>query len=245
MRVAIVEVGSNTARLLVAAVGRDGALEPLARQKVFLGLGAEIAATGTLSPETVARTASVCSDFATRAREASVERAEVIVTAPGRQGGATGLVSALRAGTGLHVRTLTADDEGRLAFEGAVARADRNLPDRVAVVDVGGGSTEVVVGPPSQAQWVRSVDLGSLRLTRLALPNDPPSKREVAAARTLVRDSGVSPARDDPPTRDAPWRLMPSIDNPRSCPSHMRSSGATFRIANASPMTPSRRSAVR
>ena len=201
MRVGIVDVGSNTARLLVADVvsGRD--VRTVEARKAYLGLGAEIADTGTLSPETVAAAATACRRYAKRARALGATRAEVIVTAPGRQGAASeALVDALRDRTGLPVRILSADDEGRLAFEGAIARAPEELPEVVGVVDVGGGSTEVVVGTPRVGPvWVRSIDLGSLRLTRLSLPGDPPGKRAARRARAEVREalSDVNPIRPD------------------------------------------------
>ncbi len=118
-------------------------------------------------------------------------RAEVIVTAPGRQGAAAAaLVASLAERAGLSVRILSADEEGELAYRGAVSRLERLPQGLVGVVDVGGGSTEVVVGhAPAAPSWIRSLDLGSLRLTRLALPGDPPSKRELAAARALVREA--------------------------------------------------------
>jgi exopolyphosphatase/guanosine-5'-triphosphate,3'-diphosphate pyrophosphatase len=186
MRVGIVDVGSNTVRLLVADV-LDERVETVATDKEYLGLGAEIVASGALSPASVEATASVCRRFAKQARSLDVVRAEVIVTAPGRQGAAsTSLVTALRSRTGLPVRILTADEEGRLAYDGAVAQAGALL-DTVAVVDVGGGSTEIAVGAPAAGPaWVDSVDLGSLRLTRLALSGDPPTMRELATARGLV-----------------------------------------------------------
>ena len=200
MLVAVLDVGSNTVRLLVAEVGRNGALETVKSDKAYLGLGAEIACTGSLAAKSVAGAANVCRRFAERARAEGSERAEVIVTAPGRQGAATAtLVAALRGATRLPVRVLTADDEGRLAFDGAVARASA-LPVSVGMVDVGGGSTEIVVGNRrSGARWVGSADLGSLRLTRLALNGDPPSKKELAAARKTVRSalSPLSPPRPE------------------------------------------------
>jgi exopolyphosphatase / guanosine-5'-triphosphate,3'-diphosphate pyrophosphatase len=190
VRVAILDVGSNTVRLLVADAGRGGRLEPVVRDRAYIGLGGEIARTGSISPESIRSTARVCAGYAERARSLGAELAEAFVTAPGRQGDAAGaLVAALRASTQLRVRVLSSEEEGRLAFEGAVARAPCDGYDGlVGVVDVGGGSTEIAVGTPALgAGWVGSVDLGSLRLTRLALADDPPSKRELAAARELVR----------------------------------------------------------
>ena len=201
MRVAIVDVGSNTVRLLVARAG-EGRLEPVLQDKAYLGLGAEIARTGAISSASVQATAAVCGSFAARVRELGADEAEVIVTAPGRQGqGSEALLAALRAQTRLPVRILSAETEGLLAYAGAVACAVDALPDSVGVVDVGGGSTELVVGNTTTgARWVDSVDLGSLRLTRLALPSDPPSRRELAAARVAVRSAMASLS---PPIPDA------------------------------------------
>ena len=202
MLVAVIDVGSNTVRLLVANVGRGGAPDPVATDKAYLGLGAEIARSGSLSSETVEAAARVCGRFAERARNAGAAQARVIVTAPGRQGrDPEALVSALRLRTRLPVRVLTAEDEGWLAYEGALSRAVDPLPEAVGVVDVGGGSTEVVVGNRATgALWVDSADLGSLRLTRLALEGDPPSKRELADARARVR-SAIAPL--SPPRPEA------------------------------------------
>jgi exopolyphosphatase/guanosine-5'-triphosphate,3'-diphosphate pyrophosphatase len=188
MRVAIVDIGSNTARLLVADV--DGtSVETVGTRRAFLGLGEEIARSGTLGHETVERTATLAGAYAERARRLGAESVRTVVTAPGRQTGAPeALLSALARSTGAPVEVLTADEEGRLAFAGVVQAAQWPLPELVAVVDVGGGSTELTVATPYMtATWVRSVDLGSLRLTR-ALPGDGvPRTEAVEAGRRLVR----------------------------------------------------------
>ena len=201
MRVGIVDIGSNTARLLVADVD-GGDVAPVASEREYLGLGAVIADTGTLRRKTIAETARVVSWFADEARELGVQRAQVIVTAPGRQGRASdALVAALREATRFPVAILGSDEEGRLAYDGAVARLeDRSVCVRVGVVDVGGGSTELGVGDGTTgATWLRSVELGSLRLTRLALASDPPSKRELGQARAAA----AAAFRDVRPPRPA------------------------------------------
>ena len=199
MRVAIVDIGSNTVRLLVADVTNDG-VETVAEERAHIGLGAEIADLGTLSPGTVDLVAGLAGDYARTSVRHGASRVETIVTAPGRQAASAGpLLAALVSTTRAPVRVLTADEEGRLAFDGAVARA-RELPEVVAVVDVGGGSTELVVGTPSLGPaWVRSIDLGSLRLTRGSLPADPPSGQQLTAAHDLVRRhlAGLQPPRPD------------------------------------------------
>ena len=169
----------------------------MAEEREYLRLGAEIERTGTLSAKKIAAAADACSDYARRIAELDVERARVIVTAPGRQGAAAPeLTAALADATSLPVRVLTAESEGRLAYDGAVARAVGDLPEVVAVVDVGGGSTEVVVGTPLLgAAWVRSADVGSLRLTRAHLADDPPSP--------------PPPPRPSPPPPPSPLRRAP------------------------------------
>ncbi|MGL6279825.1 MAG: hypothetical protein ACRC50_09750 [Gaiella sp.] len=189
MRIGVVDVGSNTVRLLVARVDGDR-VEPLEQEKAYLRLGAEIERRGTLRRRTVAAAAATASSFARRADELGIERGEVLVTAPGRQDPqAEALSRALGGATGWPVRLLSHHEEGALAFEGAVAGVS-SLPDVVGVVDVGGGSTEIAIGTPRLgAAWVHSLDVGSLRLTRRCLPDDPPSAAQVEHARALVRRS--------------------------------------------------------
>lgn len=187
MRVAVIDIGSNTARLLIADVDGD-AVEPVAGAKRFLRLGSEIERRGAIRPRKVRETAEVAAGFAASARTHGFENAVVLVTAPGRQvRDADPLVSALSHATGWPVRLLTHREEGAFAFDGAIGAARGELPEVVGVVDVGGGSTEIAVGTLLLgAAWVHSLDVGSLRLTRRVLPDDPPTTRQVARARSLV-----------------------------------------------------------
>src|SRR5581483_9444008 len=102
-----------------------------------------------------------------RARRGGAESLDVFLTAPGRQSANAGeLVDAIARAAGQPVRILSTDEEGRLAYSGAVATADVTLPNRIAVCDIGGASTEIAVGDPRSApHWVESVDIGSVRLT--------------------------------------------------------------------------------
>ena len=201
MRVAVIDVGSNTARLLVASVTPEGRVLPVVEDRAFLRLGAEIEQTGTIGGAKIAEAAETCAGFARTAAEHRAERAAVIVTAPGRQGAAGArLTRALADATGLPVRVLSGEGEARLAFDGAVGGTTAPLPEVVAVVDVGGGSTEIAVGTPLLgAAWIASADLGSLRLTRAHLPDDPPTAGQITAARTSVADAL---AAQDPPRPD-------------------------------------------
>jgi exopolyphosphatase/guanosine-5'-triphosphate,3'-diphosphate pyrophosphatase len=197
--VGIVDVGSNTVRLLVAGVD-DGCVEELGRERHYLRLGDDVHAAGRIRTKKLQETADVARKLVRTARKSGAERIETIVTAPGRQA-ANGdeLVRLLRKRTDAPVRQLTGEDEGRLAWEGAVARL-ADPPDIVGVVDLGGGSFELAVGAPGLGpSWVESVDAGALRVTRELLGGDQPSSKKVARARARIEEllSGLDPPSPD------------------------------------------------
>jgi exopolyphosphatase / guanosine-5'-triphosphate,3'-diphosphate pyrophosphatase len=196
MRVGVIDVGSNTVRLLVASVA-GGSVRTVREERTHLGLGEELLRHNRIRRRKLDEVAEVTSEYARIARKLGVRELETVVTAPGRQGDEPArLLDVLGRATAAEVRVVSAEEEGRLAFEGAVARADTG--ERVvAVCDVGGGSTELVVGTQLLGPaWVRSVDIGSLRLTAATLPSDPPAPSEIDAARAVVH-SGL--AQLDPP----------------------------------------------
>ena len=166
MRVGVIDVGSNTTRLLVASAGPKG-LDPLETQKLRLSLGEEIERHGVVSDVHVAAAAKAVAEMARAARRKRVDSLDVFLTAPGRQAGnAAELVAALTRAAGVQARVLTKEQEGTLAYRGAVLTAGIALPERIAVCDIGGASTEIAVGSPgSDPDWIESVDLGSVRLT--------------------------------------------------------------------------------
>ena len=187
MRVGVIDVGSNTVRLLVASVAGDD-VRSLREERQHLGLGEEILLHGRVRRSKLDEVREVTGEYARIARKLGVRELETVVTAPGRQGDSPArLLDAIGRATGGEVRVVSAEEEGRLAFTGAVSRANPG-EGVVAVCDVGGGSTEVVVGTELLGPaWVRSVDLGSLRLTAALLDGDPPTAPEIDAARQTVR----------------------------------------------------------
>ncbi len=197
MRVGIIDVGANTLRLLVAAPDGAGGVRPVRAERTQLGLGGEIErGGGTICSAKLEEAGAVAKDYVRRARRARCDLTEILVTSPGRQA-ANGaeLVAALEDATGVSVRVLGRDEEGALAWRGAVACAE-DPPESVAVCDVGGGSTQLAVGTLDEGPaWTRSVDLGSLRLARRAFESDPPRKGELARAREEVADAfeGLTP----------------------------------------------------
>jgi exopolyphosphatase/guanosine-5'-triphosphate,3'-diphosphate pyrophosphatase len=181
MRVGVIDVGSNTTRLLVANARPDG-LEALETEKVRLSLGEEIERHGAVSAVHLAAAAKAVRSMAAAARRKRVASLDVFLTAPGRQAAnSAGLVAALSRSAGVTARVLTKEEEGTLAYRGAILTSDFALPSRVAVCDIGGASTEIAVGDPSRdPDWIESVDLGSVRLTTRAA--DMPAEAEDAFA---------------------------------------------------------------
>jgi exopolyphosphatase/guanosine-5'-triphosphate,3'-diphosphate pyrophosphatase len=189
MRVAVIDVGSNTARLLVAEQGAHGA-EAVGEAKAYLRLGAEILRTGSVGRAKLAETVEETGRLAIMARALGATTLDVLVTAPARQAdNGDELVAAIARGTGHVVRVLSSEEEGHLAYEGALAATPAGR-GTVAVCDVGGGSTEITVGDRRCGIfWSRSVDLGSLRLTAAKLAGDPPPAAQVAEAAGYVAES--------------------------------------------------------
>jgi exopolyphosphatase/guanosine-5'-triphosphate,3'-diphosphate pyrophosphatase len=191
VRVGILDVGANTLRLLVAA-SQDGRLTALREQRVQLGLGEEIEHTGTIGADRLSEAEVIARAHVRRARKLGCDRIDVLVTSPGRQASnGKELVARLAAATGVPTRVLRPEEEGELAWHGAVAAMD-DPPDSIAVCDVGGGSTQLVVGTlVGGPAWARSVDLGSLRLTRRALAVAPASASDLDEARAEVASAFI------------------------------------------------------
>ncbi|HET7429512.1 MAG TPA: hypothetical protein VFJ66_08655 [Gaiellales bacterium] len=188
MKVGIIDVGSNTVRLLAAQHGPGGAVYPIREERRQVGLGEAIERCGSITAGKLDETARTARAYAKLARRLGCDRIDVVVTAPGRQS-ANGrdLLDALRGAVGVAPRVLSAETEGRLAYLGAVTAAD-DLAGTIAVCDVGGGSTEVAFGGATGGpDWVDSIDIGSLRLTSRFFPDGSGSRTAVREARAEVR----------------------------------------------------------
>jgi exopolyphosphatase/guanosine-5'-triphosphate,3'-diphosphate pyrophosphatase len=188
MNVGIIDVGSNTIRLLLASV-RGSELRVLEERTAWIRLGADISSVGAISEARLDAAAEAVAGFAGEARRRGCLRLETLVASPGRQAeNGSEFLRRLEAASQTRVRVLRRDEEARLAYEGAVS-STRLTSETVAVCDVGGGSTQLAVGIPGNGPtWLRSIDIGSLRLTAQAFEQDPPGKKAVAAARRIVRE---------------------------------------------------------
>jgi len=182
MRVGVIDVGSNTVRLLVADAA-SGTVKPVREERTALGLARDIEATGGIGEPKLRRAGELARRYAGHATELGAALVEVLVTAPGRQSAnADELIAAIGTAAGLRVRALSAEEEGRYAFAGVVASLPAP-PGSLTVCDVGGGSTQLVFGTgPGGPVWFRSLDFGSLRLAQRCFRQDPPTKLELADA---------------------------------------------------------------
>jgi exopolyphosphatase/guanosine-5'-triphosphate,3'-diphosphate pyrophosphatase len=178
-----IDIGSNTTRLLVADV-EGGRLRELSARRVFTHIGASLDPDGRIPARKVEETARVAAELAEEARGLGAGRLTVLGTAAVRQAmNAAELEAAVRERAGLELRVLTGEQEAALSFAGA-CHALEHADGRLAVVDVGGGSTEIAVGPAHRRpEWWQSVPLGSSLLCRRHLRSDPPAPGELAAAR--------------------------------------------------------------
>jgi exopolyphosphatase/guanosine-5'-triphosphate,3'-diphosphate pyrophosphatase len=190
-RVAAVDCGTNSIRLLVADV-TGGGLRDVHREMRVVRLGQGVDATGRLAPEALERTRVALADYTAVLRRKGVERVRMVATSATRDAAnRDDFFAMVRATLGAEAEVISGDEEARLSFAGAVGELDREDGPFV-VVDVGGGSTEVVVGELTPAGPVvaaaRSVDVGCVRLTERCLPDDPPTPEQVAKARAVAAE---------------------------------------------------------
>jgi exopolyphosphatase / guanosine-5'-triphosphate,3'-diphosphate pyrophosphatase len=178
-----IDIGSNTTRLLVAEV-EEGRLREVQARRVFTQIGASLGPDGHIPGPKVEETARVTAELVEEARRLGVDSLTVLGTAAVREA-ANGaeLQAALRERAGVDLRVIDGKEEAALSFAGACHALEAS-DGRLAVVDVGGGSTEIAVGRARRApEWWRSVPLGSSLLCRRHLRSDPPAEHELAAAR--------------------------------------------------------------
>jgi len=188
---AAIDVGTNSVLLLVAAVkSEDGRkqLEVLDEAERVTRLGEGVARTGMLNPVAIQRTVAAIKDFVERARERGAEEITIVATNAARVArNAKDFVSTVETEVGVPVRVLSGEEEAAAAFRGARLGLDQSGGE-VLVIDVGGGSTELVVGDNQPRGWV-SLEIGAVRLSEQLLGADPYDTEEWRELRAAVRRS--------------------------------------------------------
>jgi exopolyphosphatase / guanosine-5'-triphosphate,3'-diphosphate pyrophosphatase len=199
---ACIDIGSNTTRLLVAEP-RDGRLQELLAQRAFTRIGKSIGKDRSIPPEKVAETADVVASQARMAREMGAAHIEAVATAAIRKAvNRDELAAAVERAAGVALRVLSEEEEARLSFVGATRSLTAPPRDTVAVVDVGGGSTEIAIGTMAGGvEWWASLPIGSGLLADGYLHTDPPAAKELENAR--LHAAGAFEGLAAPPATEA------------------------------------------
>jgi exopolyphosphatase/guanosine-5'-triphosphate,3'-diphosphate pyrophosphatase len=185
MRVAAIDQGTNTTRLLVADV-EDGELAEISKRVEITRLGEGVDQRRRLLPVPIARVRNVLTDYRREAEQLGAERILLVATSAVRDAeNGEAFLGEIEWSYGFVTRLLSGDEEAELTFRGA---ADGRIGSTL-VIDPGGGSTEFVVGKSGQIGSRESVDIGSVRLTERFIRSDPPTADELAAAGDDVRES--------------------------------------------------------
>lgn len=207
-RVAAVDCGTNSIRLLIADAA-DGRLTDVHREMRIVRLGQGVDATGEFAPDALARTHAALCDYAELMCRHDVAAVRMVATSAARDVSNREAFFTMTSDVlgsvvpGSVAEVITGAEEAGLSFHGAVGELDSTAGPFV-VVDLGGGSTEVVLGSDDVVAGY-SADVGCVRLTERCLHSDPPTDAEIAEARALVRDALADALRLVPVERAHTW----------------------------------------
>jgi exopolyphosphatase / guanosine-5'-triphosphate,3'-diphosphate pyrophosphatase len=184
VRVAAIDCGTNSLRLLVADVDTHRhTLADQVRRMEIVRLGQGVDATGRLAPEALARTLRVLTEYAGIIGQAGAVAVRMVATSATRDAAnAADFVRGVRDVLGTDPEVVTGEEEAQLSFTGATAELAGGPPAPYLVTDIGGGSTEFVLGDQAAVSAAASVDIGCVRMTERHLRGDPPSPQQIAAA---------------------------------------------------------------
>jgi exopolyphosphatase/guanosine-5'-triphosphate,3'-diphosphate pyrophosphatase len=189
-RYAVIDVGTNTVRLLVAEQV-DGRLVPAHTDKELVRLGRDLASDGRISERSLGHVSDTLRSFSGVARKLGAKDLRIIATSAAREAeNGDELAARVLAETGHELEIIDGDREAQLAWVGALNALDEPWEGEVGVVDVGGGSTEIVVGTITDGiHFSRSYKLGSGRLTDLCIEHDPPRPHELERVRGIIEET--------------------------------------------------------
>lgn len=196
-RVAVIDIGSNSTRLLIADV-EAGRVSEVERQSRVTRLGRGVDLSGQLSAEAIEAACEAIADYVEICREASVEKIEAIATSAVRDASnGSAFVAELRERFALSARVLDGEEEARLTYLGATCEHSPGEP--TLVVDIGGGSTELIVGTGEEVAFHASLQAGVVRHSERHVSSDPPTALELEALATDFRSliesaTGTAPA---------------------------------------------------
>jgi exopolyphosphatase / guanosine-5'-triphosphate,3'-diphosphate pyrophosphatase len=197
-RVAVIDIGSNSTRLLVADV--DGGVRVLERQSRVTRLGRGVDLSGQLSDEAIEAACEAIADYVEICRESGAEQVAAIATSAVRDASnGSAFIAELRERFAFSARVLDGEEEARLTYRGATSERVPTTP--TLVIDIGGGSTEMIVGTGTEIAFHASLQAGVVRHTERHIPGDPPAAVELEVlagdVKTLIEEAldGHSEAR--------------------------------------------------
>jgi exopolyphosphatase/guanosine-5'-triphosphate,3'-diphosphate pyrophosphatase len=200
MLCAAIDIGSNTTRVLVAEP-QEGQLRKVMEQRAYTQIGADTKRDGSMSKEKIAEVGEVVATQIKLAQELGAEAIRTVATAAIRDAkNSKKAVKKLVEIAGVEIEVLSEEEEGRLAFVGATKTLGHPVEGDIGVVDVGGGSSEIIVGTVADGvDWVKSFQIGSGALTEDFLASDPPSASEIRKLRDHIDDffDGVKVPKPD------------------------------------------------
>jgi exopolyphosphatase/guanosine-5'-triphosphate,3'-diphosphate pyrophosphatase len=194
MRVAVIDIGTNSTRLLLADVAGPR-VEQVERRTTVTNMGRGVDHTGLICSEAIEDVCSVVADYRARYEEMGAERLIAIATSAVRDAAnGDAFIAELRERFGIDARLLTGEEEARLTYLGATAQ--RSAEDPTLVFDIGGGSTELIVGSGTDVSFHTSLQAGTIRQSERHLTSDPPDPHELedlaAEIRHLIEDAIAS-----------------------------------------------------
>lgn len=188
-RVAAFDCGTNSLRLLIADLDTEtGRAREVVRVMRIVRLGQGVDRTGRISSTAMDRVMAAVDEFVALIRRHGAEAVRFCATSAARDAeNADNFAAGIRARVGVEPEVVDGDEEARLSFNGAVRSLRASLPSPYLVVDIGGGSTELILGTPDgEVLQAQSLDIGSVRMTERHLHSDPATRAEIAAVRADV-----------------------------------------------------------
>ena len=209
-RVAAIDCGTNSIRLLIADSDADGNLVDVRREMRIVRLGQGVDATGAFVPEAIERTRVALRDYVDAMIETGVTAVRMVATSATRDASNREDFFAMtraelgRAIPGATAEVISGDEEARLSFAGAVGELD-SASGPFLVVDLGGGSTELVLGDENGVTAALSADIGCVRITERCLHDDPPTAEQIAAATEFAAERLAAAFAHVPIERARSW----------------------------------------
>ncbi len=200
--IAAIDCGTNSIRLLISRVDENGNLAEITRRMIIVRLGEGVDATGKFSDAALARVFAACDEYADLIKTHEVTATRFIATSATRDvSNREEFAAGVKARLGCELEVISGETEAELSFNGATFELAKDFPAPYLVLDIGGGSTEFVLGT-SKPEYSKSVNIGCVRMTERHLNQDPPTREAIDAAITDIEDA-ISDAAEIVPLNQA------------------------------------------